>query len=35
MSEPIREAPEQRPAPYAAGTGSEAVAPPPSGGQRA
>lgn len=27
MSEPIREAPEQRPAPYAAGTGSVPVAP--------
>lgn len=27
MSEPIREAPEQRPAPYAAGTGSVPVTP--------
>ena len=27
MSEPIRETPEQRPAPYAAGTGSTPVAP--------
>lgn len=27
MSEPIREAPEQRPAPYAAGTGSAPVTP--------
>lgn len=27
MSEPVREAPEQRPAPYAAGTGSVPVTP--------